>query len=278
LRFWDAEERSDMPTRSLSATSLQSPHADAFCRRLTGYLAAVVGTEIRFFDDEPWQAREERLDRGQIDLAWICGLPYARRRDRACPAVSLVAAPVMAAPRYGDRPVYFSDVVVLREGPWRTFDDLRGARWAYNEPTSHSGYALTRFELARGGYGSGFFGRAIEAGSHLAALELLRRGDADATALDSTVLDAMLAERPELGDELRMIATWGPSPIPPWVVARHVPDVTRSRLLQALTSMHLYDTGREVLRTGQTARFTPVDDADYDAIRHMARVAESVTL
>ena len=100
----------------------------------------------------------------------------------------------------------------------------------------------------------------------------------DATALDSTVLDAMLATLPELGGELRVIATWGPSPIPPWVVARHVPEGTRLRLLEALTSMHLDDAGREVLRAGQTARFTCVDDGDYDAVRHIARVAEAVTL
>jgi len=137
----------------LLLTSLQAPHADPFCRRLTPYLADRMGRPMRFVDDEPWQARERRLDAGEIDVAWICGLPYCRRRDQPDPTVSLVAGPVMAQERYRDLPIYFCDVVVRRASPWTTFAELRGTRWAYNEPSSHSGYALTRFELARGRYG-----------------------------------------------------------------------------------------------------------------------------
>ena len=114
----------------LLVTSLQAPHADPFCRRLTGYLGERFGRPMRFVDDEPWQARERRLDSGEIDVAWICGLPYARRRDQTTPTVALVAGPVMIQPRYRDRPVYFADVVVRRASPWTTFADLRGTRWA----------------------------------------------------------------------------------------------------------------------------------------------------
>jgi phosphonate transport system substrate-binding protein len=262
----------------LSVTSLQAPIADPFCRRLTSYLSERLGRSMRFVDDEPWQVRERRLDDGEIDVAWLCGLPYVIRRDRPGPTVALLAAPVMDQKRYEDRPIYFSDVVVLRDRPWRTLADLSGTRWAYNESTSHSGYCLTRYELASAGHGSGFFANAVKAGSHQVALELLLRGEVDATALDSTVLEAMSLLRPELQEELRVIATWGPSPIPPWIVSSHVPEDTRARLQEAFTSMHRDEVGREVLREAQIARFTSVEDTDYDAIRQMARIAQDVTL
>ena len=262
----------------LNLTSLQAPHADGFCRALSEYLAQALCRAVRFVDVEPWQARERLLDAGQIELAWICGLPYTRRREVADPGVGLLVAPVMALPRYEDRPIYFSDVVVRRESPWRAFSDLGGTRWAYNEPSSHSGYCLTCFELARMGLHSSFFASVVEAGSHEAALELLLEGRIDATGLDSTVLDAMIERRPELVEELRVIATWGPSAIPPWVVSTRVDEPTRLRLLEILSSMHLDPVGRAILADAQTARFSPVEDADYDSIRAMARAAKDVTL
>ena len=262
----------------LLVTSLQAPLADPFCRRLTDYLSEHLGSPMHFVDEEPWQVRERRLDDGEIDAAWICGLHYVLRRDVPSPTITLLAAPVMYAPRYQDLPIYFSDVVVLRESPWVTFADLKGTRWAFNEPSSHSGYCLTRYELARAGRPSGFFASAMEAGSHQIALELLLRGEIDATALDSTVLDAMIRTRPDLQEELRIIATWGPSPIPPWVVSSHVDEKTRARLQEVFTSMHRDEVGCDVLREAQIARFTSVEDADYEAIRQMARIAQDVTL
>ena len=262
----------------LSVTSLQAPHADPFCRRLTAYLAEHLGTPAHFVDDEPWQERERRLDGGEIDVAWICGLPYVLRRDRPDPTVTLLAAPVMAQPRYEDRPVYFSDVVVQRASPFRTLADLSGTRWAYNEPSSHSGYSITRYALARAGLGSDFFASAVEAGSHQQALELLLAGEVDGTALDSTVLDAMTLRRPALKEDLRVIDTWGPSPIPPWVVSSHVGEGSLARLQEVFTSMHRDEAGRELLRTAHVTRFASVEDADYESIRQMARIAEAVSL
>jgi phosphonate transport system substrate-binding protein len=263
---------------SLLLTSLQAPLADPFCRRLTAYLAERLGQPVVFADDDLWQERQRRLDSGEVDVAWICGLPYVRRTDTISPTVSLVAAPVMSAPRYGDSPIYFSDVVVRQESEWTAFADLRGKRWAYNEPSSHSGHGITRFELARSGLGSRFFSEAVEAGSHQSALELVLQGDADATALDSTVLEALYAQRPELHEELRVIATWGPSPIPPWVASSELAEETRLEVRTIMTSMHMDDVGREILAEAQTARFCTVENADYDPIREMARMARGILL
>jgi ABC-type phosphate/phosphonate transport system substrate-binding protein len=58
--------------------------------------------------------------------------------------VELLAAPVMAGTRYAGRPVYFSDIVVHRDSAARSFADLRGARWAYNEHRESAGRVLLR--------------------------------------------------------------------------------------------------------------------------------------
>ena len=59
----------------------------------------------------------------------------------------------MKHPRYGARPVYYSDVIVHADSSFRHFEDLRGGTWAYNEPGPHSGYNLVRYHLAMRGWG-----------------------------------------------------------------------------------------------------------------------------
>src|SRR5690606_8527649 len=145
-----------------------------------------LGIATRVVDDIPWQQREQWLDDGRAQLGWLCGLPYVWKADGdRQKRLELLAAPVMQAPRYGAQPVYFSDVVVRLDSPFWAFAGLRGARWAYNERGSHSGYLITRYNLARQGLDGDFFGDVVCAGSHQQALTLLLAGEIDATAIDS---------------------------------------------------------------------------------------------
>src|SRR5579871_5844511 len=157
-----------------------SDNARAFCQALTAYLSASIEAPIRVLGG-PWQVAEQRLYCGDAHLGVVCGLQYVFAHDRAeQPGVELLAAPVMAAARYAGRPVYFSDVVVRADSPARSVADLRDAAWAYNERTSHSGYAVTRFALAQCGETGAFFGRVLGSGAHLQSLAWLldRRIDA----------------------------------------------------------------------------------------------------
>jgi ABC-type phosphate/phosphonate transport system substrate-binding protein len=94
--------------------------------RIAAYLADRLDGPVEFLAGVPWEERHRRLDAGEIDLAFICGLPYTRKYDRPDRPIELLCAPVMAASRYGGRPIYFTDVVVRREHPARAFSDLRG--------------------------------------------------------------------------------------------------------------------------------------------------------
>ncbi len=73
-----------------------------------------------------------------------------------------------------------------------------------------------------------------------------------------------------------MVEAIGPSPIPPVVVARHVPAALRGQLRSALLRMHEDDQGRAILSGGLIDRFVAVHDADYDDLRHKVRSAKGV--
>ena len=131
----------------LRATSCQAPNAEPAVARVVAYLAQNLGRPIEFVNPIDWEESDRLLDEGHIDIGWICGWPYVRKMRRQRPNLELLAAPVIAGARYGDQPVYFSDVIVRRDSPYQTFADLRGAVWGYNEPGSQSGYNVVRVLL-----------------------------------------------------------------------------------------------------------------------------------
>lgn len=262
--------------QSIKVISIQSENAAGTCRQITRYLGEQLGLATEFINDIPWQEREYLLDTQQVQLGWICGLPYVSKADRKPAPVELVAAPVMQHPRYQQKPIYYSDVIVGRDSAYHRFSDLRGAVWAYNEPHSQSGYNIIRYHLARMGECNGYFGSVVEAGAHLQALEMVLEGRVDATAIDSTVLETELLLRPYLKNELRVIETLPPSPMPPWVVTTNVPPKLRAAIRQVFRQMHISAEGRAILAQGQLLKMAPVEDRDYDPIREMAREAGRV--
>ena len=252
--------------------SIQAPNQDGFAQDVTGYLGERMGITAVFPITIPWQERERLFDTGEIQVGWICGLPYVWKADSGQPPVALLAAPVMAAPRYQNKPIYFSDVIVRADSPFTCFADLRGARWVYNEPHSHSGYNLVAYHLATLGEDWSYFNEVRASGAHQLSLEMIQNGRCDASAIDSTVLEIEFAKDPSLKSQLRTIETLGPSPIPPWVIRNDVPDTLKQQIRRTLLTMHHSPAGRTILSNHGMTQFVPITDSDYDIIRHMARV------
>ncbi len=225
---------------------------DAVGERLRIETRLVVGTSF------------DQLTTDEVDVAFLCGLAYVRLAEHLEPLV----APVVAGDRYGGRPVYFSDVIVRRESRFETFADLRGASWSFNDPDSHSGYLATLNRLLDLGETDRFFGRVVNAGWHEVSIGLVATGQVDASAVDSHVLAVALRRQPKLRDELRVIESFGPSPIQP-IVARGALDAgLRSQLGEALVSL-----SGGALDRGLVERLVPISDQWYDPIRSMlARV------
>jgi len=247
---------------------------EAICEYLTEKLDVPVE-----FAGEPYrEAPYQWLDAGKIHLCWICGMPYVKRMDGSNSSIELLAAPVMQADRYQNKPIYFSDVVVRRDSPFQQFADLQGASWAYNELKSHSGYWVVRYHLATLGHYSGFFGRVVASGAHQVSLQMVLEGQVDGSAIDTTVLEWELQQRPEIGRLLRVVETLGPSPIPPLVIKTSVPQELREKIRSLLLELHHSERGRRILELGQLRRFASVTDSDYDPVRRMAELAELAEL
>ena len=237
-------------------------------------VAAGVGTTAELHVGRTY----EELADGRADLAFLCGLPYVHLADAPTPVVTAVAAPILEGERYGGRPIYFSDVIVAADSPFRSFRDLRGASWAFNEPDSQSGYGVVRAHLAGLGETRGYFGRVVEAGFHDTAIRMVAEGEVDGAAIDSQVLSIALRDEPELATRLRVVETMGPSTIQPVVASANLDPDVREAVRQALTSLGEDPAAREPFAQGLLRTFVPVEDADYDDIRAMEAAADAAGL
>jgi phosphonate transport system substrate-binding protein len=211
----------------------------------------------------------------RADLAFICGLPYVEHTLLGIPRFEPLVAPVLTGERYGGKPIYFSDVIVRRESPLWSFADLRGRSWVYNEPHSQSGYGITRYHLVQKGETAGYFSRVLEAGYHERAIRMVCSGEVDASAIDSHVLAVTLRDDPALAGRLRIIDTFGPSPIQPIVAGDHLSKSLQGDVKEVLLEMSGDGTVKPQLARALVERFEPVSDSTYDDIRRMRAAAEA---
>ncbi|OAI41584.1 hypothetical protein AYO40_02930 [Planctomycetaceae bacterium SCGC AG-212-D15] len=210
-----------------------------------------------------------------VDVAFVCGLPYVELSRGGEAPVEPLAAPILRGERCGGRAIYFSDVIVHRASRARSFADLRGCSWAYNEPHSQSGYGVTRYHLVCRGETDGYFGRVVEAGWHEEALRLVACNEVDAAAIDCHVLAVALRARPELAARVRVIDTLGPSTIQPVVASRRLPQRLRTDLRAFLLNLANDPVARPHLDRALVQGFEAVNDGSYDDIRAMLAAVES---
>jgi phosphonate transport system substrate-binding protein len=257
---------------SITAVSLLGSAATPTHQALCAYLSRTTDLSIKFATEPPWQEQLNLLLAGAAQMAFLCGRLYTQHSD----LLELVAAPVMAEERYRHQPIYFSDVIVPVTSAFQSFADLRGARWAYNEPNSFSGYIAVLDYLASLCEDGSYFQAWIETGSHVAALHQVIEGHADGAAIDSIVLAAVLRGEPALRERIRTIASIGPSPVPPIVVRRDLPHALRTQLHAAWTTLHEDPAGRAILASASIERFVSVTDEFYNDLRAKATRARGI--
>ena len=259
------------PVKALVFANFLAPNMTSVYADVAARVGRALGVPAQLIEGSGW----EQLRDGSVDVAFLCGLPYVRLVGERPGMLRPLAAPILDEGRCQDRPVYFSDVIVHRDSPFRSFGDLRGQSWAYNEPGSFSGCLLVRHHLLQLGETEAFFGRLTFTGRHQESIRQVRTGEVDASAVDSQVLGVERLRNPDLAGELRVIETLGPSTIPLVVATACVPDGVQLRLRAALCELGTDPVSRDVLAGGLIRRFTPIDDRAYDDIRQKLAAVES---
>jgi ABC-type phosphate/phosphonate transport system substrate-binding protein len=217
--------------------------------------------------------------RDDLGCAFICGYPWVTWDEGLVGRPQLLAAPIPSPARYGGRAVYCTDIVVRRDSPFASVDDLHGARFAYTVEHSQSGwqapraYFASRAREAAGRWFADVVGPLHTPRAVVAAVVANR---ADAGPLDSYWHDLFRRHDAAAASQLRTVASTPMTPIPPLVTAATTPAMVRERLVAALervgTDASLAHLREALLITG----FESVTADDYGVLAAIARRTDAL--
>src|SRR6266481_4437458 len=105
-----------------------SPSLTAAWHRLLVWVSARAEVPLAVLDLADPLPLDEIWRREDLGCVFMCGYPWALRRDRP----HLLAAPVPSPLRYGGRPIYFTDFVVREDSPFTRLEDTFGGCLAYS--------------------------------------------------------------------------------------------------------------------------------------------------
>ncbi len=264
------------PLRLAMSAAFVSESGIRVYQKIANYVSVKSGIRCEFVTGLAYGTINQMLAAGAVDAAFVCGLPYVMEHDKAQPSVALLVAPIMKAARYGGQPKYFSDLIVKKESSFQSIMDLKGKTYVYNDELSNSGYNMPRHKLVEMGETKGFFGKVLRSGSHEESIRMVAMGEADASFVDSLVLDYDRAKGMGNVDKVRVIESRGPAGICPVVSSVKISEDRREKLQAALLGMNTDPEGRKILDEALVERFVKVDDSNYDDIRQMKKAAEKI--
>lgn len=196
-------------------------------------------------NDAFWQAIRANLGFGPTKLArkdnlwsiWpdpdmlfaqTCGFPY---RAKLHGSVQLIGTPDYDLP--GCPPGYYNSVFVCRADDDRdTVAAFDGARFAYNEALSQSGWAAPVNHMVQLGTGPGAL---VRSGGHALSAQTVATGTADFAALDALTWIFLERHNPDLTTQLRVLERTEPTPTLPYITSltQNAQDI-RAAVAQAI--------------------------------------------
>ena len=203
------------------------------------------------------------LKEGRADIGFICAGSFVLLDE--IKAVSIVAVPVM----YG-RSQYRSYVIVPKDSPIQSFDDLRGKVFAMTDPLSNTGSIYPSYRaLQFGGLPDDFFGEIHYTYSADKSITAAAEGLVDGAAVDGLIWDNFSKTDPGLTARTRVIERSPWFAMPPIVARAGLDPGLVEQIRQALLTEDQYPRGREILDGMFIERFTAETPEAYGDVAAM---------
>jgi ABC-type phosphate/phosphonate transport system substrate-binding protein len=251
-----------------------SPSLTASWRRVLEWVSERAAVPLTVLDQSDPRPLDEIWQRDDLGCVFMCGYPWALRDARP----HVLAAPVPSPPRYGGRPVYFTDFVVRLDSAFTTLADTFGGTIAYSTEHSHSGYNAARFHLLayRTAERPALYERVLgPLGRQVRVLDAVIDGTADVAPVDSYALDLLRRDGSARAARVRVVATTVAAPSAPVVATAIVDDASRERLTDALLAAHDAPELSETFAALLLSRFVRVRAVDLEVFLERQREAEA---
>jgi ABC-type phosphate/phosphonate transport system substrate-binding protein len=250
-----------------------APAAKAAWRELLEWVLERADVRMDYVDQEPPATLADLWGRSDLGCAMMCGLPYSHRKPRPI----LLAAPVPTPERYANRAVYFSDIAVRADAPFRAFEDTFGHVVGYTLTDSMSGcVALRRHLLPFRKPGGGALYRKV-VGDLINArgiIQALADGRIDVGPLDSYVHDLIRHNDPAFAAQVRVIAMTEAAPMPPLIATAALDPDTVGRIRAAFGAVEHAPELAEARARLLLRRFAVPEPSSYDVFHGILQSAE----
>ncbi|MEI6972351.1 MAG: phosphate/phosphite/phosphonate ABC transporter substrate-binding protein [bacterium] len=198
-----------------------------------------------------------------VDLAFVCSGPYVQGHAEF--GMEIAAVPVVDGGS-----IYFSYILAGRDSRIRSFDDLKGKRFAFTDPDSNTGCLVPRFIISkRGEAPDTFFKETFFTHGHDNSIEAVSEGLADGAAVDSLIWDFLKATDPDSVARTVVIHKSPPYGIPPLVFHPDLDPSIKAKLRAALLSLHEDPQARSLMQKVRIEKFEKGSDSLYDTVREM---------
>lgn len=210
-----------------------NPSAAAAWMELFGWLAHGSDVDLAVLDHTFPLPLADLWSRADLGCAFMCGFPYMLAAHRPRP----IAAPIPTKAPVPGRPVYATRLLVRADSSFHAIEDTFDGRLGYTVEDSHSGYNALRHHLLP--YyrqrGAKLYRESIgPLTTPRRVIDAIIAGDIDVGPLDSYALDLMMRHEPQLGEQLRIVATTDAAPAPFLVAAPGCPEDIVAKLQPAL--------------------------------------------
>ena len=255
------------PTLHVAVAAMTSPQTT---RRLYHDLLLLIGEKLNvsvdFIQRPTYLEVDKLLEQNVVDVAFVCSGSYALGHDQF--GLELLVIPVIEG-----KTTYNSYVIVAKDSPLQTFEELRNHSFAFTSKTSNTGCLAPTYLLAMQGESpQTFFSETIMTHGHDNSVQAVANGLVDGAAVDSLILDHMMIENNPYALNVRIINTSENFAIPPVVVPKQLDQKLKQQLREFFLEAHTTQEGRRILDALRIDYFTLADDSEYNSIREMAHI------
>lgn len=238
-------------------------------KRLIEYIGRKAGVPVDIIQRKTYQEVFDLIERRQVDIAFVCTVPYIIGKEK-------FGMGLLAVPKADGKPLYYSYVIVPKNSPAKSIEDLKGKLYAYSDQLSNSGYLYPRYRLAKAGHSpEHFFRKWVLTYSHTASVEAVSSGLVDGASVDSYIYNLIGAIHPELTGKTKIIEVSPPFGFTPVVVRANFPPKLKSKIRSALVDMENDPEGKKILKELHLDGFIVGDDSLFDSVRAMYRFMNS---
>lgn len=242
-------------------------------------LSAVLGCEVEEIQASDYNAIIEALRTGSADMAYMGSQALALGVERTD------LEPIVMKAEDGDpeKAIYHSVLITSSANTEiNSIEDIKDKTMAFVDPDSTSGNLVPTAEIIQAFpdenlnsdmlHTNGDFFEAVSfSGSHQAGLQAVIKGDVDVVPISDQILASEIANGNASESDIKIIHESAAIPAEAIVVAEHVDQATRDKLVEFLTSYDNEQYFTDVIKV-PGARFVECDMSDYEDIIELNKI------